>query len=349
MSKTIQVALTSFGMSGQVFHGPTLKVNSNFQVKKVLERTKNFSVQLFPEAKIVRSYENILNDKEIELVIVNTPDTYHFEMCRQALNAGKHVVVEKPFTQTSEQAKELIQLAKQKGKIITIYQNRRWDGDFLTAKKIIEDGLLGRVVEFESHYDRFRPEIQQGTWKEQANQNGGVLYNLGTHMIDQALVLFGKPNSVTAHFHILRTGGQVDDYYDIRLQYDGFAALLKCSYLVREPGPRYSIHGTNGSFQKWGIDPQEEALKNGELPVGENWGKEPENNWGILHTETKSKIINQKYETLAGNYNIFYENVYNAITNDAELLVKPEEAKLTMEIMELCLKSNQEKRTVFVE
>ena len=348
MERIINTALASYGMSGQVFHGPGLKVNPKFRIKSILERAKNLSAEKYPEARIVRSYEEILSDPNIELVVVNTPDVFHYEMGKAALLAGKHVVVEKPFAQTLEEARELAQLAKDTKRMLTVYQNRRWDGDFLTVKKIIEDGVLGRLVEFESHYDRYRNFIQEGTWKEEGGDKSGVLYNLGPHMIDQVLVLFGRPLSVTAHLQTLRTGGKVTDYYDIRLQYDGFAALLKCSYLVREPGPRYSVHGTLGSFHKWGIDPQEEALKAGKLPDSADWGTEPESDWGILHSEKEGHGFWQKMETIPGNYSVFYEKVYDAIVHRKEPPVKPEEALLTQEILELCVLSDREKRTVFV-
>jgi predicted dehydrogenase len=348
MERVINTALTSFGMSGQVFHGPCLKVNRTFRINRILERTKNLSAEKYSEARIARSYKEILSDPDIELVVVNTPDAFHYEMAKAALLAGKHVVVEKPFAQTLEEAKELIRLAKDTKRMLTVYQNRRWDGDFLTVKKLIEDGVLGRLVEFESHYDRYRNFIQEGTWKEEAGDKTGVLYNLGPHMIDQALVLFGNPLSVTAHLQTLRTGGKVTDYYDIRLQYSGFAVLLKCSYLVREPGPRYSVHGTLGSFHKWGIDPQEEALKAGQLPVSKGWGTEPESDWGILHSEKDGQSFRQEIETIPGNYSIFYEKVYDAIVHQKEPPVKPEEALLTQEILELCELSNREKRTVFL-
>lgn len=348
MSQPIQTALASFGMSGTVFHGPSLKANPNFRIRKILERSKNLSAEKYPEANIVRDYLDVLNDPEIQLVIVNTPDYMHFDMCLQALNAGKHVVVEKPFTQTIEQANELIALAKEKNLVLTVYQNRRWDGDFLTVKKILDEKLLGRLVEFESHFDRYRNFIQTNTWKEEGTDRVGVLYNLGSHMVDQALVLFGMPLAVTAHIRSLRTGGLVPDYYDIRLQYPNFAALVKSSYLVREPGPRYSLHGTLGSFQKWGIDPQEEALKKGLLPGSANWGEEPETAWGLLHTEKAGEVVREKLKTIAGNYSLFYQNLYDVLAKGAELLIKPEESRDCQLVLEACLRSDKEKRTIFL-
>jgi len=346
MNKVIQTALASFGMSGMVFHGPSLKVNPNFHIHSILERTKNLSAKSYPEAKIVRSYEALINQKEIDLVIVNTPDIFHYEMCKQALEAGKHVVVEKPFTHEVEQANELIQLAQKKNKVLSVYQNRRWDGDFLTVKKVIETGMIGRLVEFESHFDRYRNYVQPGTWKEAGDKRHGVLFNLGSHMVDQVLQLFGLPKSVTAHLDILRQDGEVYDYYDIRLQYEGFAAILKSSYLVREPGPRYSLYGTLGTFHKWGIDPQEEHLKAGRLPDEEGWGTEPEENWGLINTEWNGLNYRGTVETLSGDYKVFYENLYDVLINGKALAVQPEESRDVIHILNCCQQSHGEKRTI---
>lgn len=346
--KPVKTALTSFGGSSKVFHGPLLKANKHFEVVSILERSKSLSKELFPESKIVRNYAEILNDQEIELVVVNTPDIFHYEMAIQAINAGKHLVVDKPLTQKSEEAEELIRLAKEKGVVLTVFQNRRWDADFRTVKMVVEEAKLGRLVEFESHFDRYRTYIAPNTWKEKGDEFVGVLYNLGSHMIDQSYVLFGKPESVTAHLKIVRTGGVVSDYYDIRLQYNGFAAILKCSYLVKEPGPRYIIHGEYGTFQKYGIDPQEELMKAGQLPKGEDWGKEDPEFWGTLFYVEDGEEVEELIESIPGNYSVFYNNVYEAIRKDTELLVKPEETVAVLKILEACLLSNREKRSVFL-
>jgi scyllo-inositol 2-dehydrogenase (NADP+) len=346
MEHPVQTAIASFGMSGQVFHGPFLKVNPRFQVRIIVERSKMISKTLFPEADIVRSFEEILSDREVELVIVNTPDSFHYEMARMALQAGKHVVVEKPFTFRLEEADDLIRLAEEKGKLLTVYQNRRWDGDFMTVKKILQSGVLGNLVEFESHFDRYRPFIAPSTWKEEEGNYTGVLYNLGSHMVDQALALFGMPEAVTAHLRIIRNEGKVIDYYDIRMQYAAFAALLKCSYLVKEEGPRYILHGTNGSFLKWGIDPQEEILKTGVLPGGDSWGKEPEDKWGILHVQDNNAGQIQRIATEKGQYQSFYDNLFQAIRYGQPLAVKPREARDGIRILELAIESNRDKRTV---
>ncbi len=348
MNNSIKTAITSFGMSGLVFHGPLLKVNQGFEVISILERTKNISGKMFPDSNIMRSYHEIIENPEIELVIVNTPDPFHFEMVKLALQRGKHVVVEKPITQKSGEAEVLVELAKEKGLIFTVFQNRRWDGDFRTVQKVLAEKKLGRIIEFESHYDRYRIGITPNTWKEDADEFGGVLYNLGSHMVDQVYVLFGKPTSVSAHLKIVRTGGEVTDYYDIRLEYDGFSAILKCSYLVKNPGPRYSIYGEYGTFHKWGSDPQEELLKAGNLPIGDKWGTEPESDWGTLLYEKNNVEFKEKIETVPGDYKLFYNNVYDAIRNGAELFVKPEETVEVLKIIEACVESNREKRTVII-
>lgn len=346
MGTPIKTALASFGMSGKVFHGPLLKVNSGYEVVTVLERSKELSKELFPEAKIVRSYDAILNDNDIELVIVNTPDKLHYEMAKAAILKGKNIVVEKPVTLKSEEAADLIKLAREKGVVFSVFQNRRWDADFRTVEKVMEEAKFGRLIEFESHFDRYRTYIAPNTWKEEGDEYSGVLYNLGSHMVDQAFVLFGRPNAVTAHLKIVRKNGVVTDYYDIRLEYDGFAALLKCSYLVKDPGPRYTIHGEYGTFHKYGIDAQEELMKAGNLPLGDDWGKEEPEDWGTLVYEEDGEEVEELIESIPGDYNIFYKNIYDAVRNGAELLVKPEEALEVLKILEACLQSNHEKRTV---
>ena len=348
MNNKIKTAITSYGLSGQAFHGPFLKVNPGFEVVQILERSKKLSAGLFPQAKIVRSYDEILKNDEVELVVVNTPDHLHYEMAKAAIMAGKHLIVEKPVTLKSVEAEDLLKLSERYGVVFTVFQNRRWDGDFLTVQKILKQGNLGRLVEFESHYDRYRRNITQDTWKEIGDEYAGVLYGLGSHMVDQALMLFGKPKEVTAHLKIIRTDGIVTDYYDIQLEYENLSALLKCSYLTMNPGPRYILNGEYGTFLKWGLDPQEDVSRAGLLPGGENWGKEPKEYWGILMYEKEGVRYEKKVETIAGNYAIFYNNVFGAVREGKELLVKPQQAIEGLKILEACLESNRLKRTVIL-
>jgi predicted dehydrogenase len=267
-------------------------------------------------------------------------------MAKQALEAGKHVVVEKPFVKKSEDAVVLMDIARRHKVLLTVYQNRRLDGGFLTLRKILEDNLLGRVVEYESHYDRYRNFIQEGSWKEDGDERTGVLFNLGSHIVDQALVLFGKPRAVSADLSVLRTGGRTTDQFNIRLHFENFVAILRCSYLVRELGPQYTIHGTEGSFIKMGTDPQEEMLKINRLPDEPGWGKEPPSDWGKLNTSINGVHFEGKIETIPGNYALFYTNLYHAIRGGEPLMVRPEEALMTIRILEACLESNRLGKTI---
>ncbi len=344
--KPIVTALCSFGMSGQVFHGPSLKVLPQYKIHKILERNQRLSEKHYPQATIVNDYDKILHDPVVELVIVNTPDYLHFEMAKLALEAGKHIVVEKPFVKNSEDAVILIEIAKRNNVLMTVYQNRRQDGGFLTVQKVLENKMLGRLVEFECHYDRYRNYIQEGSWKEDGDERTGVLFNLGSHVVDQALVLFGKPLAVTAHLSILRTGGRTTDQFNIRLHYQGFEAILRCSYLVREMGPQFIIHGTEGSFLKMGTDPQEELLKIHRLPDEPTWGMEPPADWGKLNTSVNGLHFEGRIETVPGNYSRFYTDLYHSIRDGEPLTVKPEEALMTIRVLETALDSNRERKTI---
>ncbi|MCL1822267.1 MAG: Gfo/Idh/MocA family oxidoreductase [Prolixibacteraceae bacterium] len=344
-NKKIKTALASFGMSGQVFHGPFLKVNPRFEVVAICERNRELSMQMFPNARIVRDYRLLTEDPEIEAIIVNTPDYLHFQMAKEALEGGKHVIVEKPFTLKSNEARELIALAEKKNLVLTVYQNRRWDGDFLTVKKIIDEKILGRIVEFESHFDRYKKEVAD-SWKENPTGNYGALYNLGSHLADQTLALFGMPSAVTAHLAIARQGGKIFDYFDIRLKYSSFSALLKCSYLVYNAFTRFVIHGENGSFAKSGLDPQEARLKKGELPVGNSWGADESELWGQLSAQINGLPFDGKIETIKGNYTAFYDNFYETVREGAPLSVKPEEALNVIRLLELCIESHNQGKTL---
>jgi scyllo-inositol 2-dehydrogenase (NADP+) len=344
--KTINVALASYGMSGEIFHAPLLDAHKGFNLYKILERTKNRSHDRYPSANIVRSYEEILTDDKIDLIIVNTPDHYHHEMALQAIKANKHVIVEKPFTLKVQEANELISLSKTTGRLLSVFQNRRWDGDFLTVKKIIDEGLLGRLVEYEAHFDRYRNYLQKESWKEQAASGSGTIYNLGSHLIDQVLVLFGMPEAVFADIRSLRHGAEVDDTFTLLFKYPEIKVTLKVSYLVREPGPKFSLHGTHGSFLKWGIDPQEEDLKSGKDPRSPEWGKEPEEYWGILNTEINGHRYNGKYETLPGNYLVYYDDIYDAISNNKKPSVTAEQGRDVIRVIEAARESSKTRKEV---
>lgn len=342
----IHTALLSFGMSGEIFHGPLLTAHPGFRLTHVLERTHTRSQKKYSSVTVVRTVEEIWKDPSVELVIVNTPNESHYRYTEEALNAGKHVIVEKPFTVTTAEADKLIALAKKKNRILTVFQNRRWDGDFLTVRKVVENNLLGKLVEAEVHYDRFRNYVEENTWKEEATPGTGILYNLGSHMLDQVMVLFGMPSAVDARIGIQRPNGKVDDFYDIRLTYDSLHAIVKSSYLVREQGPRYVLHGVNGTFVKYGIDPQEQALKDGKLPGTAGWGAEPKELWGKINTSVSNLHVEGNIETLPGSYPAFYQNVYEAIRENKDLAVKPEQSRDVIRLIEVCVESNQQQRAI---
>lgn len=336
----IKTGIASYGMSGMVFHAPILHVHHGFKIDRIVERTYKGSKERYPYVHVVKSFEELLDDKELELIIVNTPDNTHFEYATMALQADKHVVVEKPFTMKVYEASQLIELAKKQRKVLSVFQNRRWDGDYLTVKRVIQEKLLGRLVSFESHFDRYRNFIQPDTWKEEPNAGAEILYNLGAHMIDQAYELFGIPISVSADIGIQRTNGKVDDFYNLVLRYDNLSASLKSSYMVREEGPRYILHGTEGSFLKWGIDPQEADLKAGKYPDEPGWGVEPKKLWGKLNTELNGLHYTGRIETIPGNYMAYYDNIYDVIRENKELMVKPEQSLEVIRIIEGAIESN---------
>ena len=337
----IQTGLASFGMSGKYFHAPFLTQHPGFQLKKIVERNKNEVKEIYPAIDSVRSFDELLEDDDIELIVVNTPDATHFDYAYKALNVGKHVIVEKPFTRTIAQGESLINLADKHKRMLSVFQNRRWDGDFLTVRKILENEYLGRLVEFESNYMRYRNYIQPDTWKESAVQGIGLVYSLGSHMIDQAVVLFGMPNAVWADVDSLRTGSEIDDYYHIKLIYPELKVTLKASYLVREETPRYTLHGVNGSFLKYGIDPQEEMLKQGGNPSMPDWGKEPKKQWGLLNTDFDGLHFHGKIETIPGNYAAYYDNIYEVIRKRVELEVTPEQALNVLQIIDAAMESSR--------
>lgn len=348
----IKTGIASFGMSGQVFHAPFISTNPHFQLCTIVERTKELSKERYPEATIVRSVSELLADPDIELVVINTPDSTHYEYALMALQAGKHVIVEKPLTTHTAQSEELIALAKSNGLMLSAYQNRRWDSDFLTVKDIINKGLLGRLVEFESTFARYRNFIKPDTWKETGESGGGMTYNLGSHLIDQAVQLFGMPEAVYANVATLRTGGLVDDYFQINLLRPQLnpelRITLKASYLMREPEARFVLHGTLGSYVKHGVDGQEEALLKGEMPDRPYWGEEDESNWGLLHTEANGQPLYGRYPSLPGDYNAFYQNIYEHLRLGKPLLTDACYVSDIIRIIEAAYQSAQEEKVIYL-
>lgn len=344
--KQIQTAIIGFGLSGQFFHAPFIMNHPGFRLTKVVQRQRNLSENIYTGVEFVRDYKDLLKDDALELVVIATPNILHFDLAREFLIVGKHVVVEKPFTPTSAEANELIRIAEKTRKKIFVYQNRRWDGDFKTVQQIIYHGYMGEILEYEAHIDRFAPGSRRSAWRNEPLPAGGLLYDLGSHLIDQALVLFGLPHSVFADVRTQRVGSLVDDCFEINLYYNKLKLTLKASLFIRERGPHFILHGTKGSFIKYGEDPQEEMLRKGLMPDLAGWGKEDPDNWGILNAELHGQNFYSTIETEAGNYMGFYDNVQDVIVKGSEQAVLPEEARNVIRIIELAFESHRTKSMV---
>ncbi|MEQ1763659.1 MAG: Gfo/Idh/MocA family oxidoreductase, partial [Pyrinomonadaceae bacterium] len=314
------------------------------RLTKVFERQTSASKDEYPQVEIVRDLDQLLKDSSVDLVVVATPNSSHFEIAKRALEAGKHVIVEKPFTTTSAQARELTDLAASNDLLLSVHQNRRWDGDFLTVQKIIDAGMLGTLVEYEAHYDRFRDK-PRGGWKE-SDEGTGVLYDLGSHLIDQVQVLFGVPQMITADIRTQRDFSKIVDNFELILHYEKLKVTLKSGMLVREPLPRYILLGSKGSFVKCGLDPQEEALNQSRKPTEPNWGIEPRSQWGRINTEIDGVHVEGEIETEAGCYQAYYQNIASVLLEKGALTVTPKQAFNTIRIIELALRSNKEKRSI---
>jgi predicted dehydrogenase len=342
----IKTALCSFGMSGWVFHAPFIAAHPGFDLYAVWERTKNLAQEKYPSVKNFRSLEDMLADENIELVIVNTPSITHFDFAKQVIEAGKHLVVEKPFTPAVAEAVILIELAEKKKIKLAVYQNRRYDSDYRTVKKILDEGWLGNMVDARIHYDRYTPELSYKVHKETPTAGVGSLYDLGSHLVDQALQLFGMPVSVSADIAAFRPGSKVADYFDLKLFYPTHRVSLRSSYYVREALPGYIFHGTKGSFIKPKTDVQEADLLAGKMPGTADWGTEPERERGLLHTEKDGKIIREYIPSLQGNYMDFYDGMFNAIRNDKPVPVSATEGMQVISIIEAAIKSNAERKVI---
>lgn len=340
--KVIQTGLIGFGLSGQVFHAPFIEVNPHFNLHSIVSKGM-LAGEKYPLAKILQDPEQILADPEIELIIVATPNTLHFPIAKAALEAGKHAIIEKPLTVSSAEAEALIQLSRKTGRKVFPFHNRRWDSDFLTLSKLVQNGVLGKVVEFESRFDRFTPEISRAAWRYLEAPGGGTLFDLGIHLIDQAVTLFGKPEAVFCRLFNQRPGSVTDDSFDLKLLYPELNVTLKASVFAREPGPRFLVHGTGGSFIKYGLDTQESMLRAGILPGSRNFGKEPVSQRGILNSIVPGKEYRGRFPTLKGNYMRFFEEVYQALRHETPCTIKPEDALLNIRIIEAAQKSDSAK------
>ncbi len=346
----IQAALVSFGVSSKTFHAPFLTNLPQYRLHAVVERRSDEAVRKYPWVKTYRSLEDLLTDETVELVVVTTPNDTHLPYARAAMEAGKHVVVEKPFTIRSEESRELIDVSARTGRICSVYHNRRYVCDFLTMRDILDKGLLGQLHSFTAHYDRYRPDPRTyGLWREAPQAGSGVLYDLGSHLLDQSLMLFGHPKAILADIRHQKSYSQVDDYYDITLDYGFLKVILHSSMLVREMGPRYQMHGMKGSFLKYGEDPQEDRLKAGNLPGGADWCYESEDSYGLLHTEVDGRIVRERIPSKRGDFGDYYRNLYLSIREGHPLRETPQHGHNVVRLIELAFESNRRNAWLPVE
>ncbi|GAA0240724.1 Gfo/Idh/MocA family oxidoreductase [Rhodanobacter caeni] len=347
--RPIVTGLCAFGMSGRMFQAPFLHAMDEFSLHAVVERHTKRVASTYPDIRSYDSIETMLADPAIELVVVNTPNVDHFDHVRMALLAGKHVVVEKPFSVTSAQAAEMVELAARQQRKLVAFQNRRWDSDFLAVREVVEKGLLGQLIEAEFHYDRYEKNLSAKAHKEVAHPGTGVIYDLGPHLIDQAICLFGKPDSVFAVLQTHRPGSVVNDYFDLTLLYGTFTVRLKSSLLALEPVPAFVLHGTEGSFLKSRADVQADMLDQGISPNVADWGREPEAEYGILHTRTQGKDERRRYPSPAGRYQSFFDGVYRHLREGAPAPVALADTLINVRIIEAALQSSRTQSVVALD
>lgn len=335
----LNVGLVGFGFAGKTFHAPVIRVVEGLRLTTIVQRHGGGAPDpRYADVEFVRSVDELLS-RAVDLIVIATPNQSHHPIAKQCLLAGRHVVIDKPFTTTVAEAEELVRLSKAERRVLSGYQNRRYVGDFVTVRKLLSEGVLGNVTLFESHFDRFRPELRPGAWREQSLPGSGLWFDLGAHLLDQALVLFGSPQAIAADIRIERAGAAADDAFDVTLHYPHRRALLRASMLAASPGPTFAVHGTKGSFIKYGLDPQEAALKCGRMPDEASWDAEPSDLYGRLTTPEGTRTI----ATIPSSFSHYYENVRDAILGKAELAVTPEQAVNVMHGLELGVASSQKR------
>ena len=349
LSQTIPVGLVGFGLAGKSFHAPVISRVPGLRLAAIVQRHGDDAEQLYPEAKIVRSFEELLAIPEIRLVVIATPNDTHFPFAKQCFAAGRDVVVDKPFTTTFDEAVALVQLARQTGKLLTVYQNRRFDGDFDAVQQVVASGELGRIVRFETNYDRFRPQLKPGAWRERSGPGTGVTFDLAPHLIDQALFLLGLPEAITADIRTERDNAVADDAFDIILHYaQGLRAMLRATMLAPAIRPRFILHGTRGSYTKQAFDVQEPLLRAGRIPWQETpTDAEREANIGVLTiAQPDGSTTERRIPPGKSDYRDFYANVRDALLGKAGLIITPQHALNVMRVLELARESSTRRCTV---
>ncbi len=341
----IRVGLIGFGMAGRVFHAPLISSVEGLELAAVVERTANNAAERYPSITTYRSVEELLADASIKLVVVATPNSTHFPIAMQALEAAKNVVVDKPVALSADEIGQLAELAGGIGLHLFPFHNRRFDSDFLTIKKLMDEHSLGRLVHFESNFDRWRPGLSSRAWKAETDE-GGILQDIGTHLVDQALVLFGQPAAVGADILRERDGEGANDAITIRLHYfTGFSVTLGANCLSSLARPRFHLRGTRGNFWKWGLDPQEDALGKITKITEANWGQEATDHWGTLSADVDGGLVTQPVPSATGDYRLYYAGVRDVLLgNAAAPPVTPTDAWRVARVLEWAKQSSDEHR-----
>lgn len=343
MSDAIRVGLIGYGYASKTFHAPLISGTPGMTLAAVASSDENKVHADWPAMPVVSGPERILNDPNIDLVVIPTPNDTHFPLAKSALEAGKHVVVDKPFTVTLSQARELEALAKSGGRLLSVFHNRRWDSDFLTVKALINEGLLGEVGYFESHFDRYRPQVHN-RWREQGGPGSGIWYDLAPHLLDQVVNLFGLPVSMQVDLAQLRPGSQSTDYFHAVLAWPQRRVVLHGTLVAAAETARFIIHGSRGSYVKYGLDPQEERLKSGERLPQEDWGYDMRD--GVLTRAEGEDITEESWLTLPGNYPAYYAAIRDALNGSGTNPVPASQAIQIMELIELGLESARHRTTL---
>jgi scyllo-inositol 2-dehydrogenase (NADP+) len=342
----IDVGLIGFGLGGRCFHAPVIHAVPGLRLAAILQRSSDSASQLYRDARIVRTLEELLAIDSIQLVVISTPNQTHFPFAKRCLESGKNVVVDKPFTTTTAEAIELLSLAKQKNHLLSVYHNRRFDADFQALRQTIAAGQLGRVLRFESTYDRYRPTSKPNAWREKPGPGSGVLFDLAPHLLDQSLTLLGIPQALAADIRIERPGFSTDDAFDIFLYYpEGVRALLRATMMSAVPRPRIVVLGEKGSYLKREFDPLEPNLRNGQIPKDDSWVVEKEENYGELTLIENGNAATRKIPS-TGDWREFYANIRDTIAGKAAPLVTPQQILNVMLALDFSLESNSERRTI---
>jgi scyllo-inositol 2-dehydrogenase (NADP+) len=343
----IRVGLVGFGMAGRVFHAPLISSVEGLELAAVVERTTNKAAERYPGITTYRSVEELLADATIKLVVVATPNSSHFPIAMQALEAAKNVVVDKPVALGANEIGQLTELAGGIGLHLFPFHNRRFDSDFLTIQKLMDEHLLGRLVHFESNFDRWRPGLSTRAWKEETDE-GGILLDLGTHLVDQALVLFGQPAAVGAEVRREREGEGSNDAITIRLHYyTGFSVTLGANCLSSLARPRFHLRGSRGNFWKRGLDPQEDALGKVTKIEDPDWGHEPADHWGTLSVDVDGGMVTRPVPSATGDYRRYYAAVRDVLLGKSNTPpVAATEAWRVARVLEWAKQSSDEHRDI---